>query len=221
MRFAIFAAALAAAPAAWALPPATHAYGLNNSLADELGGPALESLGGKLKSTSFVFPMGGGVSLTGGVVAATYSIEFRARLSLTGSRNAYYRLVDFQDRASDTGLYSYGGILDFYDAAGGAKAVFHANKWADITLTRDGISQMVTGYVNGKKQFAFADPSGLAVFTAVAGETVAHLFQDDLAAPDEDGAGALDHLRVFDTVLTAADALALAKGQLPPNVTSK
>jgi hypothetical protein len=215
-----FALALAAV-SSWgaSLPPASHAYGFDGDLTDELGGPAMESIHGTIHPSRLSFRQGGGALVDGAVSAETYSIEMRVNLSLTGSSSGYYRLLDFKDRASDNGLYEYFGTLVFYGGGEGTAQLFMPDTWTDVVLTRDGASARVVGYVNGEKQFTFTDTAGNAVFTLPDGKhTRAIFFQDDLSYPDEDCAGFVDHIRVFDTVLTDAQAVALAHGRLPPNV---
>jgi hypothetical protein len=215
------ALAASASPAA-TLPPASHAYGFDGDLADELGGPAMAPILGTVHATNLRFKRGGGTVVDGAASAATYSVEMRVKLAMTGSVNSYYRLLDFKNRQTDNGLYVYQNTLVFYDQADGTSNVFSPDTWADVVITRDGETSRVVGYVDGEKQFSFVDTAGDAIFTMPDGLTThAIFFQDDLDYPDENGPGNVDHVRFFDTVLTAADARALAHGKLPPNVTLK
>lgn len=205
-----------------ALPPATHAYAFVSDLSDELGGPPMEAIKGTLQPSRLKFKRGGGAQVDGAASRETYSIEMRVKLKLTGSDNSYYRLLDFKNRKTDNGLYVYQDTLVFYDHADGTSAVFAPDQWADVVITRDGATSQVIGYVDGRKQFAFVDDGGDAIFAMPDDvSTRAIFFKDDREVPGEDGPGTVDHIRFFDTVLTADDAKALAHGELPPNVTQE
>ena len=220
----LLATTLATASPASTLPPASHAYGLNSSFADELGGPSMGHQIGHLLLTSFKFRTGGGTSLTGAVAAATYSVEMRFKVSLTGSADSAYRLLDFKNGFSDLGLYAYSnGILQFYqghfDNPQTGPGVIPANQFVDILITREGSSGVVNIYAGGTLAFTFIDSAGDAILDSPDSvHTKLGFFVDNNG---EHGPGALDHVRVFDTVLKAAAASALAQGKLPPNVTQK
>ena len=125
------------------------------------------------------------------------------------------RILDFKNAASDTGLYSLSGALNFYNEALGSGAPIVPGTFVQVVLTRDA-AQTVTGYVDGVPQFSFPDVSNLAL--ADAGD-VLRLFRDeDPVFPGEASAGALARLRVYDSALTSGEVAALDR--LPGMVAS-
>lgn len=211
-------AALLSSFAAQAAPvqDATHAYGLNRSYADELGGSPLVRNGGRLLPKRYRFEPGQGLTLSGAVPGSHYSIELQVAL---GDVTGYRRLLGFRVAASDNGLYVRNGSLEFYPVTADAPVSFQVGKLADVVITRDAASRMVTLYVDGVQQASFDDSAELAVFdTDAEGNSFARFFIDDNG---EDATGVLNHLRVFDTVLTPTDVRKLAAGKLPGNVTGQ
>jgi hypothetical protein len=215
-------ALLLSAPAhAAPLPPALHAYGLDASLADELGGAALTQFGGKVGGSRYRFMSNEGLGLTGAIPLAGYSIEMRF---LPFETSGWRRLIDFKNRQSDTGLYIHDGRASLVAAANtdSAEVAFQSGQICDLLLTRDPETQQLRVYVDGALLLDLPDDAGTAVFYADGdGATQAFFFLDDLAVSGETTGGYLDHVRVFDHALSAADAVKLAKGKLPPNVTQK
>lgn len=218
---AIFSVTALASTSAQALPKATHAYGLNGTYIDELGGPPLVPQGGFLGPQVYKFGAGQGLVLSNAVNPATYSIEFRLKIkTITSQRNSYVKLLDWLDRSSDTGLYSQSGYAKFYNVIQATSPSIEANKYFDCTITRNGSTKEVNVYVKGIFQFKFVDTNNLAM--TAPGKNIIRFVQDDLTTSGgEAAAGEIDHIRIFKVVLTAKDASDLAKGLLPPNVRQK
>jgi hypothetical protein len=200
------------------LPPASHAYGFDGDLTDELGGPPMTAIKGTIEATDLKFKRGGGARVDGAARRENYSIEMRVMLSLEGG-NHFYRLLDFKNRKSDFGLYVEGNSIVFVGGADGVALIFPPDTWVDVVITRDSATSEVVGYAAGKRQFSFIDINGIAIFVRPEGLTRAIFFQDDKSAPGDDCSGAVDHIRFFDRVLTAEEVKALDQGELPPNVT--
>jgi autotransporter-associated beta strand protein len=180
-----------------------HSYELNGSFNDTLGGPPLADNGGTLNDTNYTFGPGEGLRLAGALPATNhYSIEMVFRLdSLTGSNGGpWVNLIEFKDGQADTGLYSFGGALQFFDSATGPSGAFSAGAIATLLLTRDGTSGEVVGYVNGIEQIRFLDDFGDAIFSGPNG--IINFFIDDNLIPDENAAGMVDRIRIFDRPLT-------------------
>lgn len=87
-----------------------HQYRFDGSLADDLGGPSLASLGGSVTGGRYVFAMNQGLVLNENL-GGQYTLDFLYNFS---NQTSYRKLVDFAAGASDTGLYSLGGMLDLY-----------------------------------------------------------------------------------------------------------
>jgi hypothetical protein len=186
----------------------THDYQLNGSLADSLGGPSLVANGGTLNPTNYSFGANQGLSLSNGFTnTADYSIATTFNLA---NLSGYGRLIDFQNRTSDTGLYNLNTALNFYNITTGAAGAFSPNVDALLVVTRNAGTNAFVGYVNGIQQISFTDSSSLAVFSAP--NNIAHFFIDDLVVPNEASAGVVDRIRIYNGALTAAEVAALSTG---------
>jgi hypothetical protein len=75
-----------------------------------------------------------------------------------------------------------------------------------VVLTRDSTDRVV-GYVNGVRQFAFADRRGLA---EVSRKETLRFFVDDLRTTGEYSSGTVSQIRLFDRSLTANEVALLA-----------
>jgi hypothetical protein len=200
----VFAALLFAAPCPAAL---IHQYRLDGSFADDLGGPDLVPNGGVLDAKGYTFAMNQGLSLSNGLPGTTpanYTIEFVARFTnLTGFR----KLIDFKDLTSDDGFYTLGTALNFFPEATGPTGAIVLNGERRVVLTRDDATDLVVGYVNGVAQFSFTDPADRAVFTGPG--NIVRFFMDDPIVPNEEAAGFVDFVRIYDAPLSAAEVAAL------------
>ena len=192
---------------AQAAPTPSHVYLLDGTYADQNGGASLVSDGGTLDLTGYNFGVNQGLSLSGVLGTASYTIDFQSSFTDT---TGFRRLVDFKDRTSDTGLYNLDRALNFYNITTGAMPVFAPNTLAQVTITRDAASNVFTGYVNGVLQISFVDSAGLAIFDTPTATPIARFFEDDLAVPNEASAGRVEYIRLFDTALSAADVASLA-----------
>ena len=149
------------------------------------------------------FPEGNGLSLarTGRVIRrGNYTIAIRMRFNRVDS---YRRVVNFKGN-QDTGLYVYDGDLALYDLDEPDNDVIVANRWVNITLTRNAATKRVRGYVNGVQQFNRADPDGLAV---ISGANVLRFFRDD--SNREESAGAVARIRLWSGALTSGQVARL------------
>jgi len=170
-------AALLSLAAAQPASAQTHTYTLNNTYTDSNGGPPLTPDGGTISSAGYIFVnKDQGLTLNNGINATNYSIELNFSLTDLGG---YKKLVDFGNLGPDTGLYFLNGQLDFYNVTGAVGPVVTANTSVDVLLTRNGVTNIVTGSLNGVQQFSFADTGNIAVFNQP--NSVVHLFEDDAA----------------------------------------
>src|SRR5262245_12764684 len=117
----------------------------NNTRADANGGPSLVSYGVTL-SNGYYFGANKGLSLSGTGAFDSYSIDIHFYFDNVGaSFNGYQRILDFQNRTSDSGLYDLNGALVLFasvynpgdPAAGSATRVFTNGTMADLLVTRD------------------------------------------------------------------------------------
>jgi hypothetical protein len=183
-------------------PVATHAqtlhyYDLTQGYSDAYGGPALTPNAGATRtSAGYSFGVDQGPNLTGGLSSlSSYSIEMVFSLAANnGSRgNGYQKLIDFKALGSDAGLYDLNGTLDFYSDADGTTTVFTPGQTADIMLTRNGTTNVVTGYAGGVQQFQFTDTNGDAVF---ASNSILFFQDDNNTGNQEAGSGLLKTISI-------------------------
>ena len=121
-----------------------HQYSLNNSFADDLGGPALTGLGGTLTAGGYLFSNDQGLSVSNAVPTAVYTIDIAfAFADVTG----YRKVIDFKALGSDAGLYVYESTLQFVvipitgcpgNDCYTSGALFADGDSHQVTLARDG-----------------------------------------------------------------------------------
>jgi hypothetical protein len=199
-------------------------YQFQNSLAPSLGAMgSLNYLGGTTAYINDVVdgqnrlvlsvPTGGGPQavLDGFVSSTNYSMVLLASLNVNVA--VATKLLDFKNLTSDSGVYVNGGFLDFFDASGATlippgAGVAVTNGYEQIVLTRDGITDLTTAYVNGLQAFSFVDSSGLAIITSTNSPgSLLSFFKDDSAGLGipEDSSGNIARLRLYDGALTGEE----------------
>jgi Ca2+-binding RTX toxin-like protein len=154
------------------------------------------------------FPVDNGVAIHGldligmGSSTSPYTIIVQTRLETVPSDD-YVRVINWDPSFTvDNGLYLFEGKLDFYDNNVSPRdhagtTVVAANQYAELAVTRDA-AEVVRGYVNGVHQFTYTDAFDIAVSDHPAGNI--YFFKDDT---DEESAGGVARIRVYDEVLTA------------------
>lgn len=188
-----------------------HIYDLNGSLADQLGGSALTNNGATLGASGLTFGVNQGPSLSSAITSNNYSIEMVFSLDAISN---YRKLIDFKDRAVDTGLYNQNGNLAFYNVAASSSPAFTVGQSEHLVLTRDSGTNTVVGYVNGVQLISFVDTSSLAVFSGA--NSIIHFLRDDSIQGTEASSGFLDRIRIYDGALSAAQVLDIYNGGQPP-----
>ena len=89
-----------------------NSYDFDGSYADTLGaGNDIVGSGGVISGGEYIFSGNQGLRLTDALPSTTdYAIELG--FSVSDSVGGYNKVIDFQDLASDLGLYIYSGALD-------------------------------------------------------------------------------------------------------------
>ena len=187
-----------------------HLYDFSTSLADAMGGPALLADGGTLAGGRYVFGPNQGLRLNGGLAnPADYSVAMS--LSVNSLSPFFNKLIDFQQRSIDVGLYLAGGRLDLYPGLSGPGTV-GANQDFQVVLTRDGASGVTSVYLNGVLQQAY---TGYASAIAVPGTNVLTFFEDDFASRGlEAVGGSASYIATYDRPLTASEVANLGDPRL-------
>jgi hypothetical protein len=179
----------------------------NNTLADANGGPSLVSYGGTLSSTGYAFGVNEGLSLSGTGAFDVYSIDMHFYFdNVSASFNGYQRILDFQNRSSDSGLYSHNGGLVLFATGNSldpfgesAGQVFTNGTMADLLVTRDA-SGLFSAYVNGNLAFSVMDTTGSTRFSGPG--NIMYFFMDDFVSltthpnQPEAGTGLVDFIQV-------------------------
>jgi hypothetical protein len=117
---------------------------------------------------------------------------------------AFTKLLDFQQRQSDHGLYVHGGEFDLFPFVDSAAPSVSPGVLHQLVITRSASGQVV-GYVDALPLFQWSDGD----LSAAAINGPLHVLVDDLETEDEEGSGFLARLRVFDHVLTPEEVRAL------------
>ena len=137
-----------------------HGEGANNTLAKANGGPSLVSYGGTL-SHGYTFGVQQGLSLSGTGAFDAYSIDIHFYFDdVSASFNGFQRIIDFKNRTSDSGLYSFNGFVESFAAGGsgdgsGASTnrVFSDGVLVDLLVQRDR-SGLFSVSVNGNLAYS-------------------------------------------------------------------
>lgn len=197
---------LAFSPAASAATVAD--FELNGSLANSAGGGVtLVNNGGSLGATGITFGLNQGPTVNGLGALSAYTIDMGFTLdSLNGPRgNGYVKLIDFSNRISDSGYYSYNGHLNAYPLSNSTNVVFAAGTPVRLTLSRDSAG-LITAYIDGTQIYSQSDSTNQSK-TAIDGLNPLTFFADDSAtAFGEASAGFVDYIRIFDSAITPGQA---------------
>lgn len=202
------------------VPAATADYLFQGSLESSLGpAPDLAGVGAgsgvftvdaSTGTTVLRFAGGRGLSLaptTGVIRSSAYTIELLFRLDFVSK---YRKIIDFKGGSDDSGLYVLDGCLTFFPKEQNAFTSIGADSYVQVVLTRDS-SDRVVGYVDGVRQFGFADTRGLAEVNA---KKTLRFFVDDHTTTGEHSSGAVSQVRLFDQPLTPSEVAALACTEL-------
>jgi hypothetical protein len=187
-----------------------HDYQLNGTLADALGGPSLVPINaggtdGTIGATGFTFPTNSGLQLANGLAnGGNYSIEMTFSFDEV---SGWRRIIDFKNRATDTGLYDFFGGIQFYPFSTGA-SIFTPGGMVNIIATRDATTNDFNVYAGGISILPggvpLADLVGDAIFST-AGNLI-NFFRDDIPVPNEASSGFVDMIRIYDAPITATEA---------------
>jgi hypothetical protein len=144
------------------------------------------------------FPEGSGCRIPSAdqLLGDAYTVAVLFRFNTVTS---WRRVMDFKNRVSDWGLYSFWGNLNFYDIAIGSGGEIVPGAYVQVVLTR-GVEGNVRGYVNGSPEIEFIDLVGHALVSA---DGFLAFFQDDLDFPGESSSGAVARIRIWDGPLSA------------------
>ncbi len=165
-------------------------YDFNGNLEDSLGnGLTLTDSGGVIGGGRYSFLSNQGLRLASALPSTTdYGIEIR--LQINDSVAGFNKLIDFQDLASDLGLYELNGTIDFFTTGPNMGSVA-LNTDFTVGLARSG--GQIEVFLDGISLFTAADGSNEAVPIA----NVLNFFEDDFhTSQGEAFAGSVDFIRI-------------------------
>ncbi len=189
-----------------------HSYKMDDAT-DSLGGPSLTTFGGTFSGGAYVFGENQGLSLSDALPMSpgppatgpgTYSIDMTFAFS---EIDGYRRILDFKNLTVDTGLYNLNSALNFFNEVTGPAGAFAAGSLARVVLTRDDVTDLVVGYVNGVEQLNFVDSGGIAVFSTA--NNLMNFFRDDVAVGGEVSPGFVTEINIYDDALNPIQVGAL------------
>ncbi|MBI2268886.1 MAG: gliding motility-associated C-terminal domain-containing protein [Bacteroidetes bacterium] len=162
--------------------------------------------------TFYNWVIGNGLKLSIGTLFSKddYTIELLFKFTTSPYPKNWQRILDFKSNTSDVGLYLYQNNLQFYTQYTGTSNMALPNKWFRLFLTRDANTDSVKGYINNNLEIAFRDVSGAAKFN-----TDLILFKDDNVVVDEESAGTIDYMRIYNKPLTKAQILKITVDSIP------
>lgn len=153
-------------------------------------------------------PRGGGFTIsTPSAIGDTYTIAVRFSFSQI---SGYRKIVDYLNRASDTGFYVLGGRINFYPLGTGT-TTFAENEVLDLVAVRQsisGLSGQFTVYLNSNgtltELLSVTDTQGTSIpFVDPDGKTILGFFYDDNATSAEGSASG----KVWDLKIWGGQAL--------------
>ena len=167
-------------------------------------------------TTVLQFPKDNGVALSPTTsVLSDNGIYTIAVLFKVQDVSGFRRIADFKNGTSDTGLYLQSGALVLYPNAPSANAPVVVDTYVQVVVTRDG-SGMFKGYVNGVLQFTVDD--SVSQYGLIDSSNALRFFEDNVSggAIEEDSAGAVSRIRIYDGALTPEQVGLLSACTLPP-----
>jgi hypothetical protein len=203
MRACIYLIAALAPLSADAAVTLTHAYTLNNTYADSLGGPSMAPNGGTLGASGYTFLANQGPNLSSAINPDEYAIGMKFRIDDT---NGYRAIINFKNLSTDNGLYNYFTTLVLYI---GGHAATYGGAFSPVTdvhliLTRNSATNEFHTYVDGASAFSYIDAGGHAKFDSTG--NIIHFLRDN---GGEHPTGFLDYVNIYSGFANSSDATAI------------
>jgi hypothetical protein len=163
-----------------------------------------------------------------GISDDNYSVVLLADFNLSATGLLATKVLDFANLSSDAGLYvnDTSGLLEFINGSGVVQTIpaptstaVVSGTYAQIVLTRNGTTGLVSVYEDGTLALSFTDSSDLAVLgdATATGKSYLTLFKDDgtgvgdVGGPvvNESSEGDIARLRIYDGVLSDMEIMGL------------
>lgn len=146
-------------------------------------------------------PRGGGFTLnTLDELGETFTIKLAFSFDEVSGFN---KIIDFKSRASDNGLYLFGGYIRLYPLQQSVRQ-FAAGEKIELVIARNGSDDELLAYVvdeSGRETILdLTDTNQLSVAAAEAGQSILGFFHDDLVTTGESSSGGKVYsLQILDT----------------------
>ena len=153
-------------------------------------GSDLVGSGGTVGAQRYSFSNNQGLRLTSALPSTSnYGIEIK--MQINDSLAGFNKVIDFQNLASDIGLYILGGAVDFYTVGPTGGTVSLGSDFT-LGLARSGGSIEV--FLNNASIFSTADGG-----QAVSALNILNFFEDDFATGQRESfAGSVDFIRIHE-----------------------
>ena len=115
----------------------------------------------------------------------------------------YKRIIDFKNRKSDTGLYTFGTNIKFYNVKTGTGNQVKKNVFLQVVITRDK-DKNLNCYIENNREIRFVDNSDFAVISE---DNILSFFRDD--GGSEHTSGAVARIRLYDNALSTSQITSL------------
>ena len=211
-----------------AQPNPVACYNFSGNLNEANGGTPLTAINGLgtfstgpgicTTDSFYSWVAGQGLDLVIGSVFPTdnYTIELLFTFTSVPPQAWWQRILDFKSNTEDLGLYIYNDQvantfnLQMYLQNTGTSNIAQPNTWFRLFLTRDAATDTVKGYINNNLEIVFKDDLAAGKFN-----TDLILFKDDIVVQNEESAGTIDYMRIYDKPLTFAEIQQIVTGSTP------
>ena len=177
-------------------------YDFNGDLSDTLGnGLDLVASGGIISDGRYEFEANQGLRLDSALLdTSAYGIEIGFQID---DRDFYHKVIDFQNLASNFGLYISDGAVQFYNICCSVGSVqenedFVLGLWRSensIEMSVNGTSLTLDFGIDPNEPSILPDPDGLAVSVL----NILNFFEDDfVSGQSESITGSADFIRIHD-----------------------
>lgn len=170
---------------------------------------------------------GGGFTVqTSTPMTGTYTMALKFSFSVPNalSTYSYLKIVDYQNKVSDTGFYFYRGKLNSYPGDTGA-TVYAAAQVLDLVATRDDATKEFKVYSRAAGgalvlEYTYSDPSGnLVPYSSGSGSLLGFFFDDNYTSAEATDGGKAYRLRTWNGVALTAAQINGATSSTPVVVT--
>lgn len=158
-------------------------------------------------------PRGGGFTLTTNeALGDTYTVGLRFRFDSVGldSGSSWRKIIDYRNRASDTGFYFYQGRIQFYNL-GTSTETFGAGELLDLLAVRDGETDTFTVFIIEEDDtltqvLQVNDAGGQSIpFESGGGSLLGFFFDDTATSAEATPGGRVYSVKIWDRALSEED----------------